>query len=444
MSLGARRPRGQVLLLLLPLLAVLGAAAWWAFEAGQVVTEKQRLRDAADAAALSGAVWQTRALNFDATMNRAIIANEAVIAQSVSLRSWSAYMNRLLPSAAVLTSYVPYLNTATVTLQRWWAGFDRALQPSLSGLESLTGGIDHTLAAAQRTMHVATLATVPEIVRTTVSETDPRFRLSAGGEAQLLAWAVDWQRFSSFYGGAWRWRQQDVLYRSLDGFTAQRNFTLSPLLGSRLLRFEKRAGTELLDFETWRAIDTLSIHQPRYVIFGSMRERTPVSWGGADNGVGSRLRGAHGDAWRRNPRAARAAERSIVRQWGYRGLPSLYDLSAAQRTRFDPPKIIVRVRLPAESRRGAAALLGFDRVVRLSGAEVGLEGGEEAASGALFAEAAASTEFLRLEPRRDGARELPSLYSPYWRASFAALTVGDRLLLATVDDTPPWLAGVPK
>jgi hypothetical protein len=52
--------------------------------------------------------------------------------------------------------------------------------------------------------------------------------------------------------------------------------------------------------------------------------------------------------------------------------------------------------------------------------------------------------FLRLEPRRDGAHELPSLYSPYWRASFAALTVGDRLVLATVDGTPPWLAGVPK
>ena len=46
----ARFPRGQVLVFLLPLLAVLGAAAWWAFEAGQAVTEKQRLRDAAEAA----------------------------------------------------------------------------------------------------------------------------------------------------------------------------------------------------------------------------------------------------------------------------------------------------------------------------------------------------------------------------------------------------------
>ena len=107
----------------------------------------------------------------------------------------------------------------------------------------------------------------------------------------MLAWAAQWQSFSSFYGGSWRWRQQDVLLRSLDGFTHERNFTLSPLLGSRLVRFEKRAGTDLLDFETWRALDTLSLHQPRYVVFGSMRERTAIAWGGADNGVGSTLRG---------------------------------------------------------------------------------------------------------------------------------------------------------
>lgn len=441
---GARRPQGQVLLLLLPLLAVLGAAAWWAFEAGQAVTEKQRLRDAADAAALSGAVWQTRALNFNASMNRAIIANEAVIAQSVSLRSWSAYMGRLLPTAAVLTTYVPYLNAATTTLQRWWAGFDRTLQPSLVALESLTSGIDHTLAGAQRAMHAATLLVVPDIVRTTVTATDPRFRLSEGGEAQLVVWATEWTRFTSLYGGAWRWRQQDLVQRSLDPFTARRNFTLSPLLGSRLLRFEKRAGTDLLDFETWRALDTLSIHQPRYVVFGAMRERTAVAWGGADNGAGSRLRGVHGDAWRRNPRAARAAEQSIMRQRGYRGLPSLHDLSVAQRTTFDPPRVVVRVHLPERSRRGATALLGTMGVLQGSGDPLSIEGAPEDGPAGLFAEAAASTEFLRPESRRDGARELPSLYAPYWRSTFVGLEIAERTALAILDSTPVWLAGVPR
>ena len=437
-----RHVRGQALVFLLPLLAVLAAAAWWTFETGQAVTEKQRLRDAADAAALSAAVWQARTLNFVSTMNRAIIANEAVIAQSVSLRSWSAYMDRMLPGAAAITAYVPYLNAATSTLQRWWTAFDRALQPSLVALEATTGAVERDLATAARVMHAATALVVPQVVRETVAAADPRFVVSAGGEAMLISWAADWGRFASFYGGSWRWRQQDVVYRSLDGFTAQRNFTLSPLLGSRLLRFEKRAGTELLDFETWRGIDTLSLHQPRYVIFGSLRERVPLAWGGADDGVGSARRGEHGGAWRRNPRASRTAESSIPRQRAWLGLPSMYDLSVAQRATSDPPRIVVRLRLPASARRGAAALLGFDRVARLSGEEVALGG--SGGSGDLYADAVASTVFERPERRRDGAVESPSLYSPYWRSSLVESRSMERTAAAALDGAPIWLAAVPR
>ena len=115
-------------LTLMPLLAVLGAAAWWAFEAGQAVTEKQRLRDVAEAAALSGAVWQARSLNFAAAMNRAVIANEAVIAQSVSLRSFSSYLNVLLPRAAAVTQWVPLLDAAMATLAQSWAQVDQVVR----------------------------------------------------------------------------------------------------------------------------------------------------------------------------------------------------------------------------------------------------------------------------------------------------------------------------
>lgn len=442
MSRVLRQVHGQALVFLLPLLAVLAAAAWWTFETGQAVTEKQRLRDAADASALSAAVWQARTLNFISTTNRAIVANEAVIAQSVSLRSWSSYMGRMLPAAAAITAYVPYLNAATSALQRWWTAFDRALQPSLVALEATTGAVERDLAMAARVMHAAAARVVPQVVHETVATIDPRFEVSAGGQAMLLSWAADWSRFASFYGGSWRWRQQDVVYRSLDGFTSQRNFTLSPLLGSRLLRFEKRGGTELLDFETWRGIDTLSLHQPRYVLFGSMRERVPLAWGGADDGAGSARRGDHGGAWRRNPRSSRAAESSILRQRAWLGLPSMYDLSVAQRARFQPPRIFVGLRLPASSRRGAAALLGFDRVARLAGDEVALGG--PAGSGDLYAEAVASTMFERPERRRDGAEESPSLYSPYWRSSLVESTSVERVAVAAIDGTPVWLAAVPR
>ena len=140
--------RGQAFVFLLPLVAVLAAALLFVFDAGQASSEKRRLVDAADAAALSAATWQARALNFESYMNRAVIANEAAIAQSVSLRSWSAYMNRMLPGAAALTRVVPLLNAATLALERVWAAFDAALQPGLATFEGMLSLVDHDLAAA--------------------------------------------------------------------------------------------------------------------------------------------------------------------------------------------------------------------------------------------------------------------------------------------------------
>jgi hypothetical protein len=131
----SRRQQGQSLLVLVVLLAALLGAVWWTVEA------------------LSAAVWQARALNFDAYTNRAIVANEAAFAQSVSLRSWSSYMTRLLPGAALVTAWVPYLNSAMVTLQRLWHQLDAVLQPSLMALETTTSLVTHDIAAAQRVMH---------------------------------------------------------------------------------------------------------------------------------------------------------------------------------------------------------------------------------------------------------------------------------------------------
>ncbi|MGA0799977.1 MAG: pilus assembly protein TadG-related protein, partial [Steroidobacteraceae bacterium] len=145
-----RRQQGQSLVVLVVLLAALLGALWWTVEAGSAVNEKQRLANAADAAALSAAVWQARALNFDAYTNRAIVANEAAFAQSVSLRSWSSYMTRLLPGAALVTAWVPYLNSAMMTLQRIWHHIDAVVQPSLMLLETTTSLVNHDIAAAQR------------------------------------------------------------------------------------------------------------------------------------------------------------------------------------------------------------------------------------------------------------------------------------------------------
>ena len=434
-----RHQQGQSLLVLVVLLGALLGALWWTVEAGSAVNEKQRLANAADAAALSAAVWQARALNFDAYTNRAIVANEAALAQSVSLRSWSSYMTRLLPGAALVTAWVPYLNTAMMTLQRLWHVVDAVLQPSLMTLEATTSLVSHDIAAAQRVMHLGTATVIPAVLQESLAEADPRYRLSTGGEAAIAVWASEWLRFASFYGGAFRWRQRDVVHRSLDGFSSDRRYTLSPLFGTSLLRFEKRGGTELVDFDNWRGIDTLSLHARRGLLFGSLRERTPIAWGGAESGQPSFSRGEHGDSYRRNPRASRLADRAVRRSFGYLGLPSLYDLSAAQRDSFAPPRILVRVTFDDSARRGAKALLGFSSVPTLTGSGQRLEG----SAPRWFAESAATTPFERPHPRADGARELPSLFSPFWRARLVHLSSDERIRLATLDGAPLWLAAAP-
>ncbi|WP_432382471.1 pilus assembly protein TadG-related protein [Duganella sp. P38] len=78
-----------------------------AFNSGQVTNAKMRAMNAADAAAYSGAVWQARNLNFQAYMNRAMVVNEVTIAQSVSLRSWVGYLDKLVSNINMIAKFVP-------------------------------------------------------------------------------------------------------------------------------------------------------------------------------------------------------------------------------------------------------------------------------------------------------------------------------------------------
>jgi hypothetical protein len=425
-----RSSRGQAFVFLLPLLAALAAGFLLVFDSGQAVSEKQRLVNAADAAALGAATWQSRALNFESYMNRAVIANEAAIAQSVSLRSWSAYMNQMLPGAAVLTRWVPVLNAAALVLQRLWAGLDQALQPGLAAFEGLLSVVDHDLAGAQRFVHAVALVAVPDVVRGTLAANDPRYRVSAGGELLLARWAADWVRFTSFYGGAFRWRQADVLRRSLDGFSDSRATTFDPPLVGALLRFEKRGGTDLLDFDTWRGMDTLSLHARSGLFVGRMREQLPLGWGGAENGEFSRLPGVHGGSTRVNPRASRLATAAIRRRPGYLGLPSLRDVSVEQRGQLVPPRIVVRAAVATDRLATSRQAMQRPVVVELSGrtVEPSVTSGEPG-----YATSAAEVRFVRLVPRADGSRELGSLYNPYWRPRLAAPAPRERLAAAAAD-----------
>lgn len=85
------RQRGQVLVWFLAFAATLAVVFAGVYSVGQATSEKQKIVSAADAAAYSGGLVQARALNLVSYTNRAVIANEVLIAQMVSLQSWNDY-----------------------------------------------------------------------------------------------------------------------------------------------------------------------------------------------------------------------------------------------------------------------------------------------------------------------------------------------------------------
>jgi len=120
--------------MLLALVASLVTAFAVSFGAGQLVNDKMRLVNAADAAAYSAAQWEARSLNFQSYLNRAIVANEVAIAQLVSLRAWSSYVATLTHNGAAVARWIPPLAGPVQSLERAWQAVDSSLQAAAPGL----------------------------------------------------------------------------------------------------------------------------------------------------------------------------------------------------------------------------------------------------------------------------------------------------------------------
>jgi hypothetical protein len=85
--------RGQALVFVTIVMLVVLLALVTMYSMGQLTTEKMRLQNTADAAAYSSALAQARDYNFTAYTNRAMVANQVVIAQLVGLTSWARNYN---------------------------------------------------------------------------------------------------------------------------------------------------------------------------------------------------------------------------------------------------------------------------------------------------------------------------------------------------------------
>lgn len=451
-----RRQAGQVLMAALGLLLITAGMMYLMVNTGQMVTEKMRVTNAADAAAYSAGVVEARALNYDAYLNRAMVANEISIAQMVSLASWIKYfttaVDNIPGTLGDITFFLePDLKAAIISAT--FAGAKYGLSYiGMSGEELAEWIINYgvgpivtahdfviqAMSLSQEAVHLNLIAGARQwqIAKDIATDMDPKLK------AQLVLTSHGFDGFTKRYAksgssGDERGRLADVTVRSRDAFTRERNWTIHSPFDIPFVRkdgaLKKRGGTELIGYDEWRGIDTLELHG-RHFGCGSLKNRwcsdvqIPVGWGGVNvnAGGGDAGRGYHGNAYGENRRTAGRAD-SDMREPAYyhfSGLPGVRELKD-----LDPK---------ADISTGITILVSKDHAdtTTSGGAAIAKPGGrlaqfdDKPSGGKLMALSRAQIFFDRIAARADGKTEIGSLYNPYWRVRLVAPTAGDKAYAA--------------
>ena len=455
--------RGQVLPAALGFLLIASAVFYLMVNAGQTLIEKTRVANAADAAAYSVGVVEARALNYDAYMNRAIVANEIVIAQMVSMASWIKYFgstadNYPAASGTIVTMMaLPKDPEKLMRLNAVFLGSDYLAAWSMSsvservkylvdgagGVISIHQAVITALSFSQTAVQLNLVAGIrqEEIARDVVHAMDPDLR----AEVLLASHGFDSFTVAHTKGGPDgddRARLADVTTRSRDPFTRERNWTLDsfdlPLL-KKDGALKKRGGTDLVNYDEWRGVDTLELHGRA---FGCRRHwyslpswcndiQVPVGAGGeeVDAGGGDTDMGHHGNAYAENGNTAHSlAEPSMaaVPFAYFTGLPSSRDLAKPNEDAVTA--ITVRV-----SKDQGKTLTSGNAATAKAGGRLALFN-DRPAAGRLTALSRAQVFFDRIAARADGKEEIGSLYNPHWRVRLVPTTAADKAATALKQD----------
>lgn len=462
-----RSQGGQVILPALGLLLVTGALFYFMVNSSQAVTEKTRVTNAADAAAYSAGIVEARALNFFAYTNRAMVANQIVIAQAVSVGSWMRYFgiasqNITGEAENIGTMFLPGSTPDEIEALRIGATFaaaeyfleyytnhtpndyaDLVLQQYgvIGGIVTFHNGISEALSGVQQLAR----ANLAFGVRQQEIANDVVQAMDASLSAEVVPITHGFDLFSRAYsrdddGGDGRGRFADVTMRSRDEFTRDRSWSLRstdiPLIRRRGALL-KRGGTDLVGFDEWRAVDTLELHGEtfsfscgRFGLPGWCDDiRRPIGWAGVNvnNGGGDEGAGYHGGAYRDNPTTTDNADDDMEepRYGYYTGLPTsqeLNDLSPdASRT--------TEVTLMVTKRHEHMLTSGGAAQARPSG-QLALFN-DRPAGARMVGLSRAQVFFDRIDRRADGREEIGSLFNPYWRVRLVAPISADKGYAAT-------------
>lgn len=230
------RQRGQAMVFSLAFGVATTLVALVLFNSGILANTKTRLQNAADAGAYSAAVLQARDHNFSALTNRAMVANQAAVAQIVSMKSF-------------LEDAVETQDRMGEWLLRFQAEFfpsekpdwDRGLNHPIGSIAStfnsaaptLTASIDRLIRGyetAQEGHHEATAAAMIAVANEVVRRNDPQAEVTSSTfrvgrtNVQVLSWRDYTRRHAANNDSAEADRFADVVVseRTTDPFTRAR------------------------------------------------------------------------------------------------------------------------------------------------------------------------------------------------------------------------------
>lgn len=453
MKRSVRKNQGQTLVLFLGFAAAMVGMSLVAFNSGQVTNAKMRAINAADAAAYSGAVWQARTLNFQAYMNRAMVVNEVTIAQSVSLRSWVSYLDRFVSNINTVTQFVPYLGVATRAIQRGISAADTAVQRALPFAESALRAVNAVESKAQFAADALGAAVATELANEVAAlngatlPTVTNGLLFANNQRRWMALTDDYGKTTGRVGTDKRTRMRQTTLDSRDGFTQARDWQFGiPLV----VQLRKQGGTDLINFDSWKGLDSAELRTIYNPLKGDWAVKVPVGWGGAQAYSPRRVAttGVHGNTneWRSVDgrlanQAANSADRAkqlipggVVSEFqANRDITNTRIKDANLRLPFAVEVVVTGNKIPtANSAFQAKALL-------TNGTQIEHDPNYGAQGGGTYALAEACVTFSRPYggERRDGGKEYPSLFNPYWRASLATESRVSRGIVDTAKGIVP-------
>lgn len=431
-------PRGAVLVIGLAVIATASVLVVAIAKTAIFTNDKARSLTLADASAKSVATWYAQILNYDAYSNRAIAANEIMMAQAVTLVAWTQYAQTLATNIGTVASVIPPLRPVAGWIQEVAVLSHQMASAGALAEVPLRSAYTRALHSSQQMMHAsATPFGAQALVNEVIWTADNRFFGRIIPSSHISAFS----NFSKPYSGSDRALLAQLIERSQDSFTQRRasdqRLYLMPTTGCIPTSVDRAFGKLIRRGGTWftddyrdiEAVDTLSIHTWRRRsrwnrTCSGIGESIPLGWGAAD--AGSAVSGINKDpvGLHANGSAFSNAKSRPVRIHGYLGLSASRGLSDS----FVHDRPSASVRVPVLVR------LPVQKVANVTGPNRSSNDDIVALEGQIWSLAVGETYFLRpVDTLSDRAsREFSNLFSPFWTARLVAPTAQDRALALTM------------